>query len=206
MRTHWRTEGIILKKSDRFENDRVFTVFTKDFGKLDLFAIGERKITSKLRGGLETLYLSELEFIQGKNKKTLTDTVLLERYSFIRNDLVRMRVALRIVETLNEFLKGEMNDIKIWHVLTESLEALNGNTLALEGCRVVYYYFFWNVVSSIGWRPRLDGFAKELFHTVQTLLLGNISMLSDSFIAKFPRRGMHEVSKQHFLHIQKELQ
>ena len=65
MFTHYRTKGIILQKTDRGETDRLFTFYTKDFGKLDLLARAERKITSKLRGGLELFYLSEVEFIQG---------------------------------------------------------------------------------------------------------------------------------------------
>jgi hypothetical protein len=65
MATHYRTQGIILKTQDVGEADRVFTVFTKQFGKLRLRAVSERKITSKLRGGLELFYLSDIEFIQG---------------------------------------------------------------------------------------------------------------------------------------------
>ncbi len=56
MFTHYRTQGIILKKEDRGEADRLFTIYTKDFGKLELLAKGERKIKSKLRGGLELFY------------------------------------------------------------------------------------------------------------------------------------------------------
>ena len=63
MVVYYRTQGIILRKQDADEADRVFTIFTKDFGKLKLRAVSERKITSKLRGGLELFYLSEMEFI-----------------------------------------------------------------------------------------------------------------------------------------------
>jgi len=80
MFTHYRTEGFILKKIDRGEADRIFTVYTRDFGKLDLLAKAERKIKSKLRGGLELFYLSDIEFIQGKTHKTLTDTILVENF------------------------------------------------------------------------------------------------------------------------------
>ncbi|KPJ55867.1 hypothetical protein AMJ49_06190, partial [Parcubacteria bacterium DG_74_2] len=67
-----------MKKIDQGEWDRIFIIYTRDFGKLKVLARAERKIKSKLRAGLELFYLSEIEFIQGKNYKTLTNAVLIE--------------------------------------------------------------------------------------------------------------------------------
>ena len=86
---HYRTQGFILKKIDRGEVDRIFTIYTKDFGKLELLAKAERKIQSKLRGGLELFYLSEIEFIQGKAHKTLTDAILIDNFKNLRGNLKR---------------------------------------------------------------------------------------------------------------------
>src|SRR3990172_1648761 len=97
----YRTQGIILKKEDRGEADRVFTVFTKDFGKLKLRAVSERKISSKLRGGLELFYLSAIEFIQGKARKTITDALPLCRYPVLRADLERLRIMYRFAEIVD---------------------------------------------------------------------------------------------------------
>ncbi|MBI2041661.1 MAG: recombination protein O N-terminal domain-containing protein, partial [Candidatus Nealsonbacteria bacterium] len=88
MAVHYRTEGIFLKKSDRAESDELFFVYTKDFGGLKVLGKAIRKITSKLKGGAQPFYLSEIEFIQGKTYKTLTDAVLIESFQNIRKDLV----------------------------------------------------------------------------------------------------------------------
>ena len=73
---NYRTKGFIFKKEDRGEADQLFTIYTKDFGKLEILGKAIRKISSKLRSGAETFYLSEIEFIQGKTYKTLTDAIL----------------------------------------------------------------------------------------------------------------------------------
>jgi len=44
MFTYYRAQGFILKKEDRGEADRIFTIYTKDFGKLELLAKAVRKI------------------------------------------------------------------------------------------------------------------------------------------------------------------
>ena len=84
---HYRSEGLIFKKEDRGDADQLFTVFTKEFGKLEISAKAIRKISSKLRSGAEIFYLSEIEFIQGKAQKTLTDAVLIEKFTDLKKDL-----------------------------------------------------------------------------------------------------------------------
>ena len=80
----YRTQGIIIKKDDWKESDQFFTVFTKDFGKILVIGRGIRKVSSKLRSGMETFYFSEIEFIQGKKCKTLVDAVLIDNFRNIK--------------------------------------------------------------------------------------------------------------------------
>ncbi|MCK4781552.1 DNA repair protein RecO [Candidatus Parcubacteria bacterium] len=150
MFTHYRTQGIIIKKIDKGEAARIFTIYTRDFGKLKVLAKAERKIKSKLRAGLELFYLSEIEFIQGKNYKTLTDVVLIDSFQSIREDLERLKIAYKISEILDNFIKEEQADKKIWGLLSETFDRLNN--LKLE---IIYYYFLWNFFSILGYQPEL---------------------------------------------------
>lgn len=188
------------------ESDRVFTVFTKEFGKLDMWAISERKIISKLRGGLETLYCSEIEFVQGRNRKTLTDTFLLSSHRAIRSDLTRMRIALRMLETLDMFLKGEICDPKIWNIVYDSLEVLNAEDFPSQRYSLVYYYFFWNLVSTLGWRPHLKMYGLEIANFLGTLIGGNAEFLFSSALEKSAPSHLHEISRRYFIEIKKEIQ
>lgn len=206
MAKHYRTEGIILKKRERGESDRVFTVFTKDFGKLDLWAVSERKITSKLRGGLEMFCPSEFEFIQGRSKKTLTDAFLLEQHNCIKNNLTKLRVAFRIAETLDMFLKGQTQDLKIWNLLQDSFSALRSKTLGPERCALVYYYFFWNLVSCLGWRPHMKTYTNEEARMLAAFLGGSAFLSLQDTVAKFSTKSLNEISRRYFVEIQKELQ
>lgn len=137
------------------EADRLFTVYTKDFGRLELLARSVRKIQSKLRAGLDVFYLSEIEFIQGKIHKTLTDAVLIDGFKNLRKDLVKLFIAGRITEVFNGLVKGQELDEKLWHLLSETFKVLDSRNLKPEACNLLYHYFIWNFLSLLGYRPDL---------------------------------------------------
>jgi len=156
MAIHYRTQGFILKKKDLGEADRIFTIFTRDFGKLEILAKAIRKIGSKLRGGIELFYLSDIEFIQGKTHKTLTDTILIESFLNLRKDLKRLKIAFDISEMIDSLIRGEEKDEKIWKLLRETFERLNKIYLSIKECWLIYYYFLWNFLSILGYKPQLN--------------------------------------------------
>lgn len=155
MAIHHRTQGFIFKKTDSGEADRVFTFFTKDFGRLEILARAERKIKSKLRGGLEIFYLVDIEFIQGKTHKTLTDTFLIENFKNIRNDLERLAIAYKIGEVLDKLIKGEEKDEKIWNLILETFKILANLQFTIYNLQLVYYYFLWNLLTILGYQPEI---------------------------------------------------
>jgi len=160
MAIHYRTRGFVLKKDDLQEADQVFTIFTKDFGKLKIIGKAIRKIKSKLRGGVEIFYLSEIEFIQGKNHKTLTDAIVIEKFKNIRNSPKKLKAVYQIAEILDELVAGQEKDEKIWDLLTEVFGKLNEGTEFLSTLRnsvplsreLLYYYFLWNLLSILGYQ------------------------------------------------------
>jgi len=155
MFVRYRTLGLILVKRDWGEADQLFTVYTKDFGKLEILGKAIRKISSKLRSGIEIFYLSEIEFIQGKAYKTLTDAILINNFKNLRKNLERLDVAKKIADDLDNFVRGEEPDEKIWQLILETFEKLNNLQLTTYNSQLIYYYFFWNFISILGYKPEL---------------------------------------------------
>jgi len=169
MAIHYRTLGIIIRKENRGEADQIFTIYTKDFGKLEILGKAIRKIKSKLRSGIELFYLSEIEFIQGKTYKTLTDAILIEKFKNLRKNLKGLAITYRISEMLDKLLKTEEPDRKIWQLLKEVFHRLNNLQLtrstspasklaggrATYNLQLIFYYFFWNFLSILGYQPEL---------------------------------------------------
>lgn len=151
---HYRTKGIIIKKEDRGEADQLLTIYTKDFGRLEILGKGIRKIKSKLRSGAEIFHLSEIEFIQGRGYKTLTDAILIEKFSNLRKDLKRLSIAYKISEILYDLIKCQEADERVWQLLNESFEKLN-NWEIENSLKIIYYYFLWNLLSFLGYQPQI---------------------------------------------------
>ncbi|MFA5878321.1 MAG: DNA repair protein RecO [Candidatus Staskawiczbacteria bacterium] len=156
MTVHYRTRGFVIKKNNIAEADRVYIIFTKDFGRIKVSGKAIRKINSKLRGGIDILSLSEIEFIQGKNHKTLTDAVFLERFENIREDLIRTKIAYKVVSVLDDLIKDEDEDERIWDLVTDTFNKINDLSLSSPRCLLVYYYFLWNLFSILGYKPELS--------------------------------------------------
>lgn len=155
MFVHYRTQGFILKKIDRGEADQLFTVYTRDFGKLEILGRAIRKISSKLRSGADIFYLTEIEFIQGKAYKTLTDAILIDKFKNLRKNFKKLAIAYKIAEVLDDLVKGQEPDEKIWRLLNETFEKLNKLEIRNAKLELIYYYFFWNFISSLGYQPEI---------------------------------------------------
>ncbi|MBI3631679.1 MAG: DNA repair protein RecO [Candidatus Staskawiczbacteria bacterium] len=156
MAVYYRTQGFIFKKQDIFEADRAFSVFTSEFGRLEVFGKAIRKITSKLRGGIEIFSLSEIEFIQGKNRKTLTDTVAIEKFSNIMQNPGRLEISYKISEVLDNFIRGQEKDENIFILLSETFDKLNSPAPQIFDIHLTYCYFLWSFLSLLGYHPEVQ--------------------------------------------------
>ena len=152
---HHRTQGLILKKENQGEDSQLFTIYTKDYGKLKISGKAIRKIKSKLRPGADIFYLSNIEFIQGKAYKTLTDAILIEKFSQVRKKLGKLLVANKITSSIDDLTKIGDRDKKIWGLLLKTLGILNSQQLLIKQLQLIYYYFFWKIISFLGYRPEL---------------------------------------------------
>lgn len=151
----YRTDGLILKKIDIGEADQLLVLFTKDFGRIEVLAKGIRKITSKLRSAIDIFYLSEIEFVQGKNQKKLTDALLKEKFLSSRKDLKKLSALYKLSDVFNELIKEEEKDEKLWRFFLKILFLLERMESDNRLINFWYYYFFWNFVSLLGSRPEL---------------------------------------------------
>ncbi len=133
----------------------MFTIYTKDFGRLEILGKAIRKISSKLRSGAEIFYLSDIEFIQGKVYKTLTDAVVINDFKNLRKSLGRLAVAYKISEVFDDLVRGQEPDEKLWQLLIDVFEKLNDPRIEYTKYQILYYFFLWNFLSILGYTPEL---------------------------------------------------
>ena len=100
------TTGIVIKRVNYGEADRIITFLTPKRGKLRVMAKGVRREKSKLAGGIELFSESDLTLIQGRGEiDTLISSRLKVHYGNIIGDLVRTNAGydfLSIVDAVTE--------------------------------------------------------------------------------------------------------
>lgn len=149
MVSFYRTKAFIIKKKDFGDADRMFTVFSKEFGKILVTGRSIRKIKSKLKSGMDNFYLSEIEFFERRGRRTLTDSKKICNFPEIRKSLEKTEIANKISNLIVEFIGNEEKDEKIWLLIREVF--LNLNQISEKKCFILYYYFFWNFLSILGY-------------------------------------------------------
>ena len=75
----YSTLSYTLKYVPHREFDRIYTLYTRDCGKIEAVARGSQKILSKLRGHLEPGILTEVLIANGKRREVLCEACLASR-------------------------------------------------------------------------------------------------------------------------------
>lgn len=120
-----KTEAIILRSADLGETDRLLTIYSKEFGKIQVAARGTKKLESKLRCHLEPFSYSHLILVEGKNFRIVKDAILINQFLLMRKDLGKTKIAYEIMNIVDELIVGEEKDEEIWNLLSKALKELN---------------------------------------------------------------------------------
>ncbi|MFA6492884.1 MAG: DNA repair protein RecO, partial [Patescibacteria group bacterium] len=95
---NYKTRGIILKRTNLNEADRILTIFTENNGRIKAVAKGIRKTLSKLAGHLELFCLTDFVIAEGRNLDTITAAETQKCFINLRGDLESTNVAYYLAE------------------------------------------------------------------------------------------------------------
>lgn len=121
----YKTEGIILKRVNFGEADRILTIFTKRYGKIKVIAKGVRKTTSKKGGFLELFNDVALFLSEGKNFDIITETEVINSFEKIRGNLRLVGRAFQIAEIADRLTAEREENQRVFELLRKSFQDLN---------------------------------------------------------------------------------
>ena len=163
--------AIILNRQNYKENDTLVTVYTKNFGKLNLVARGTKKTKSKLAAHLEPLVLSDLMIIKGRGRDYIGAALVRNAYSGIRNDLNKIYYAGKALNLFNRLIKEGHPDERLFFLLTRWLEVVDGfenqsnkkesknknhdQGLSKENGELLFAFFAFKLLAELGYQPEL---------------------------------------------------
>jgi len=147
---NFKTRGIVIKRSNFGEADRLVTIFTEKYGKIRAIGKGVRKPLSKLAGHLELFCLVDFLIAEGRNLDIITGAETEKCFFNLRNNFQPTKVAFYIAEVTEKMIGEEEPHPEVFKLLEETLENLN--------CReadLMLPYFELNMLSLLGYQPEL---------------------------------------------------
>jgi DNA repair protein RecO (recombination protein O) len=148
----YRTEALVLRRSDLGEADRLLVLATPG-GKRRVTAKGARKTTSRLAGHIELFAHATLLLAVGRTFDIVTQSQVIHSFTTLRSDLGRLTCAYYVAELYDRWTQEEEEENRpLFDLLVQTLIALD--TTARPS--LVLRSFELRLLHMLGYRPHLQ--------------------------------------------------
>jgi DNA repair protein RecO (recombination protein O) len=147
------TKGIVLRRTDFGEADRIVVLLTPDHGKLSLVAKGVRRLKSKLAGGIELFSISSITFIKGRGELgTLISARLEQNFANIVTDITRVQLGYELIKLLGGTVEDDAEQ-EFFNLLATAFSALNDLEIPAD---LVQIWFSAQMLRLTGHTPNVE--------------------------------------------------
>lgn len=164
-----RTEGIVLRRKDFGESDRILVLFTRKLGRVSVIAKGARKPSSKISGHLELFMRSSFLISRGRNLHIISQAEVIEDYEPLRKNLPGIGLGSYAIELIDAVTYEEGSNLKLYNLLISTLDSLSAG----QDPDIIIRYYEIHLLDLVGFRP-------ELFACVEC---GKKTIEQDQFIS-----------------------
>jgi DNA repair protein RecO (recombination protein O) len=120
----YRTEAIVLSRFDMGETDRVFTLLTRDRGKIRAIAKGARKPTSKLAPSLDYFNRCRVMLSRGRDLDVITSVEVIEHREAFGERVTAFSHACHLAEVTGRLVPEGQDVPEVYQLLSAALTEL----------------------------------------------------------------------------------
>ena len=147
----YRTEGIVMRRRDQGEADRVLTLCTP-LGKIDIIAKGARKVRSRKAGHIELFSHSSFVIARVKNSwDIVSQAETIRSHQLLRGDLLRGAYARYATELLDSFFAQGEGSLALVDLLDNALTWFCGD----GDPELIARFYEQHLLALAGYRPEL---------------------------------------------------
>ena len=169
----YKTEVIILRAWKSKEYDRIYSVFSREHGKMRVVGIGTRRPKAKLASGLEPLTRSDIFLVKCRALDRVKGTIVLRQYTSLKQHLDHLVSSKKTVSILEKLLGDNEASEEIFvamkdyfklidkmseaHLLMEQChKQIGGNIITkdLPVWQLAQLALFWKIIYWNGYFPR----------------------------------------------------
>ncbi len=147
-------ETIVLAHRDYGERDRLYTLFTRERGKLTVRGSGARKSGAKLAPHLEPLMRSHIVIAKNRGRGTVTFALCEESFAHLREEALALEAARGVVAATEKLLRDEDPHTDVYDTLLtylRTMEVLSARTVSWRTYAVVTQGTYFHILSRLGW-------------------------------------------------------
>lgn len=147
-----KTLGIVLRRTNYQEVDKIVSILTKDFGRISVLAKGVKKQKSRMAGGIEPFSVSKIDFLDGRGGvKTLLSARIEEHFENITKEYDRVELGGQMLRELNKSIEDDVEG-NYFELARELLLCLNDRGMSLD---VIEVWFRLQLLGLQGRQPEL---------------------------------------------------
>jgi DNA repair protein RecO (recombination protein O) len=147
-----RVDGVVLRRFNYAEADRILVIYTRERGKVRAIAKGLRRPTSRLAGHLELFSRGEIILAQGRELDVVSQVQIIEPFAGLRTDIERTAQAFVIAELIDAGTPEAHAQPDLYGTLLDSLSAIEDHPrpdIAALQAQI-------HVLARLGFRPELQ--------------------------------------------------
>lgn len=145
-------KGIVVRKTNYAEADRIFTFITASNGKVDAIAKGVRKQKSKLSGALELFCESDIQVYKTQSLHIVTSARISHQFKGILDGYETMKLGYLMLEMVNK-LTDTGTSLELYNLLYSSLDTLGEHKTDVATLELIYKL---RLLDELGHLPDLE--------------------------------------------------
>ncbi len=151
-----KTEGIIINKKDIGDFDRIITVFTGGFGKIDILIKGIRKSRKRDKLGSDVLSFSRTVVYKKENSFVGSTVETIKSYENIRRDMKKIGMVLYMFHVLNNILTNSERKTVLYDLTLKSLDYIDREE-NISNCILLVIYYLNKIIGEEGIKFIIQG-------------------------------------------------
>ncbi len=143
---------IVLRTSNYKENDKMLTLFSQEWGKVDALARGCRRSESSLLASCDVFCCSFFSFNIKNGRYYVTQAVPRTSFYGLRKNIRALMTAMLLAEVTEKCIQAEQPNPRLFALFASALYALSNE----EDSKKVLLFFIYKLLDVLGLRPVLD--------------------------------------------------
>lgn len=150
----YHATGIVLRREAWRESARLYTIYTREAGKVLAVGRGTRKILSKLAAHLEPYSSVEVLLARGRKTEVVCGAAMIRSPEALAADERRHLAAAFVAETVDQLVKMGERDEWLWSLI----DGFFNDSRFISADRIGHGLsgFLWRFMSHLGYHPKLE--------------------------------------------------